>query len=833
MSLMKNFSFGKKKGAHDQDTAPAGSPNEQHVDYDDGLIEEINESVAGSLSHNLDHVTPPDDQAHHDIYPSEASGESIGASSTDMSADSIATSHQEEVLDAGQPKTMGIGEKMRAMFSGKKEPFMDEPVIESDPLNLDSSAVERQKARTAEIINAIGAEPRALPLIGKMKAKSQYKLALTLMTVALMSAGYLSITSLLSQSELKGRSNNMIKAQLATQSLTLTAQNLVIRSESSAAGVLSGVRNSLKEANEQISKDTANQHAAMVNKLINESIFPVIDRALKIGSEIGAITRQVGVLERNTSESYRSADQLVSYLQATSSSKLAIAAANDMRVRSERMRTNGIKMLTANALTLAPLGEFAADHAETNKVIAELLADEAGMDETAKKLLSQISDANASIGSVNIFLQKYATAIVQSRIDVSAMREAVGSISLEGANYVKDIENQSDVYSKSIVYALILLGLGVAFLGLLSLINSRLTKIEAWSTAHKNKNNELDIMEFMGDVYPLENGDLTSSFTRNIGAMEGITGGIRSSVNEAVISLRDAMGMVKDTTGSVMTNVSESVGSSRDLQLSNDRQSKEIEGVMDRVVSLASAIQEVTDNTVLAVQMTSSSKAASDAGALVVGQTNEKMFEIRTNMQDVLKSVKHLGETSHEIGTIVEAIENITDRTQVIAVNASLEAAKAGAAGKGFQVLAGEVNRLAEQSNESLRTIIALVQRIQGETAAAIRVVEDSTNNVVEGAKLSESAKLELTKISTLSVQLQDVMTTIRAQSESQSSSAGEVRESMNRLNTLSSQFQTTVSQVVTGVLQIDASMGTLQSTVSIFTTNKQPDEVQALVEIE
>jgi len=244
--------------------------------------------------------------------------------------------------------------------------------------------------------------------------------------------------------------------------------------------------------------------------------------------------------------------------------------------------------------------------------------------------------------------------------------------------------------------------------------------------------------------------------------------------------------------------------------------------VVGRVADLTTAIDQVTGNTLLAANMTQSAKAASDAGALVVSQTNAKMTEIRTSMQDVLKSVKHLGETSHEIGSIVEAIETITDRTQVIAVNASLEAAKAGAAGQGFQVLAGEVNRLAEQSNEALRTITALVQRIQGETASTIRVVEDSTNSVVDGARLSESANVELTKISQLSENLQGIMKQIREQSEQQSGNAGSVRESMDRLSELSKEFQSSVGRMVTGVQQIDASMGTLQSTVSVFNTEEQ-----------
>ena len=190
-------------------------------------------------------------------------------------------------------------------------------------------------------------------------------------------------------------------------------------------------------------------------------------------------------------------------------------------------------------------------------------------------------------------------------------------------------------------------------------------------------------------------------------------------------------------------------------------------------------------------------------------------------MQEVLKSVKHLGESSHEIGQIVEAIDKITDRTQVLAVNASLEAAKAGAAGQGFQIIAAEVNRLSEQSNEALKSITALVQRIQAETGVTIKVVEESTSNVIEGARLSEIATAKLSDIEKVSDELSALMNEIGVQSQNQTANASVVSSYMDRLSDLSREFQASVISVVDGVQQIDASMGSLKNTVSIFQTDK------------
>lgn len=438
------------------------------------------------------------------------------------------------------------------------------------------------------------------------------------------------------------------------------------------------------------------------------------------------------------------------------------------------------------------------------------------------QLLDELDEAMLLINEVNLFLQDRAVEIIEARASMSSLLIAAESALLSSDSFSSAMSAKSRQALELLYTALALLLVATAGLALIGAVNNRINRIETWATAFKNKSNERDIIDFMSEILPLEMGDLTVSFTNNTSAMEGITGGIRSSVSEAVSSLRAAMATVMSTTHSVINNVNQSVAGSRDLSESNERQAKEIGDVVSRVTELTGAIDQVTGDTNRATEMTEAAKSASDTGARVVSQTNEKMTEIRASMQDVLKSVKHLGETSHEIGTIVEAIETITDRTQVIAVNASLEAAKAGAAGHGFSVLAGEVNRLAEQSNEALRTITALVQRIQGETAATIRVVEDSTNNVVEGARLSEAANVELTKISGLSEMLQQVMQEIHKQSASQSNNAGSVRESMGRLVSLSRDFQASVAQMVQGVESIDVSMGTLQSTVSIFKTDAE-----------
>ena len=719
----------------------------------------------------------------------------------------------------------------------KREPKKDDFVAAGDAADYDdgfayapAAAVptteEQSKPdddeRTKAIFAEIGARPRPLPVLGKMSPKRQYATALTIMAASLAAAGFLSVTALMEQTRLKERVTVGTRTQLATQNIMLTAQNLVVRADPAAYGALGADRNALKEVADLLKLSTSSQSAAITTKIIEEKIYPVIERSLKIGADFATLGRQVSTIQRNTSELYEGAERLASYLASSQGTQLQQMLANDIRVRAERLALSGTRLLGTATTSAESRYAFADDVLALGKALNTLMDPAATSDPYVRTLVGDVSDTLGPIEAASVFMAKYAADITAARADVIGMRDAVGQVSFNAGNYVTQSNAEADALSKQVFLALGIAGIAVAALILLALINSRITRIEAWEAAFKNKSNEKDIIDFMREILPLELGDLTVAFTTNTTAMEGITGGIRSSVNEAVTSLREAMSTVRGTTDSVIDNVNQSVSGSRDLSASNVRQAHEIEEVVARVADLTSAIGQVTGGTIRAAEMTTAAKSASDTGARVVSQTNEKMTEIRANMQDVLKSVKHLGETSHEIGTIVEAIETITDRTQVIAVNASLEAAKAGAAGQGFSVLAGEVNRLAEQSNEALRTITALVQRIQGETAATIRVVEDSTNNVVEGARLSEAANAELSKISGVSEALQKIMTEIRTQSEGQSGNATLVRDSMDRLVSLSRDFQKSVEQMVQGVESIDASMGTLQSTVSIFKTEGQ-----------
>lgn len=771
------------------------------------------------------------DQAAEDAgeYSAEKNGETIEGS-TDLLADSIIISEVSEHQE-------GDGQLNYDAPSADGDANFDEADDYFGPgMGVDHSAHAISENRRLEIVQEVGERPNALPIIGGMPIKSQYALSIGALVGSLVLvagfAGYGFVASANDQS----RAATGTRLEMLTQRILASAQ-YAVRGEQTGADRLAASRAeaNLQLANLENGKNGVARMAldstpslAETTKVMRTDIFPVVDKIIALAPSLSALQKNSQDLNASMATIFTDSEQLLSIFQSNGSSKIYASAAEHVRMLAERVRRNGSSLLTSSSIGIEALSEYVADVQNLRKTVDILVKGDPTIgltpvsDPQSMAILKSLSENSTGLFRVAKFIEENAPGIVSARQSLSQLVVSTE----DGLKYSGDFRKEMQAASTSefkLVYVSILFILGaLGSLLLLGLVNSRTARIEAWEGAFQNKKNEKDIIDFMEAILPLELGDLTARFNADMGAMEGITGSIRSSVNEAVISLHDAVNTVQLTADGVTEVVTTSVRSSFQLQDSNVRQATEIDDVVNRVATLTEAIGSVTEKTIAAADVTTDARKASTEGAEVVTQTNEKMAQIRTNMQDVLKSVKHLGETSHEIGTIVEAIESITDRTQVLAVNASLEAANAGAAGKGFQVIAGEVSRLSEQSNEALKTITALVQRIQGETGLTIKTVEESTNNVVEGARLSEIATDKLSTIEKLSSNLYTLMTEIRAQTESQTVNASEVTQSMDRLAVLSKEFQISVADVVAGVEQIDASMGTLKNTVQTFTTDEQ-----------
>ena len=293
-----------------------------------------------------------------------------------------------------------------------------------------------------------------------------------------------------------------------------------------------------------------------------------------------------------------------------------------------------------------------------------------------------------------------------------------------------------------------------------------------------NDANQAAILRLMNELQNLADGDLTQEAT----VTEDITGAIADSVNYTVEELRLLVGSVQKTASQVVDTTTQVDNTSAQLLAISTEQLREIRATGQAILDMAQRITEVSAQAQSSAEVANQSLLSAEQGQKAVQDTIGGMNAIRDQMQETSKRIKRLGESSQEIGEITELISDITEQTNVLALNAAIQAASAGEAGRGFSVVAEEVQRLAERSGEATRQIATLVRTIQTDTQDTVAAMERATLGVVEGARLSDSAGAALAEIHSVSRRLAQLIDEISKTTQHEASLANEVADDIQHI---------------------------------------------------
>ena len=441
---------------------------------------------------------------------------------------------------------------------------------------------------------------------------------------------------------------------------------------------------------------------------------------------------------------------------------------------------------------------------------ADALRQSGGRGDEARATLAEISKRAAKIDTgIN--------AVVSNAPRLPAAKQAARTISAEGEPLYADttkllgeFEGSGKTHVVTLWAAIVFGALALACLVLLGILAREDARGRASESEGENKRNQEAILRLLNEMGNLADGDLTVQAS----VTEDVTGAIADSINFTIEELRTLVKGINSATDQVTKATQETQAISNRLFEASQRQSKEIQQASASVLTMAQSISEVAQNAAQSAKVAQVQLSAAEKGGSAVQNQIAGMNEIRTQIQETSKRIKRLGESSLEIGEIVELISDITEQTNVLALNAAIQAASAGEAGRGFTVVAEEVQRLAERSGEATKQIEAIVKTIQSDTQDAVAAMDRSTVGVVEGAKLSDAAGQALAEIQRVSRELAELIGRISAQTQTQSASVADVTRGMQ------------------GILKIteETTEGTKQTNVSIGQLTKLAAELRSSV---
>jgi len=488
---------------------------------------------------------------------------------------------------------------------------------------------------------------------------------------------------------------------------------------------------------------------------------------------------------------------------------------------SAAMRINALKLMGS----MQEVNNIVSEAAESEQFVGKMAQANLELEEAfalAESLANLVREEDGpKIERLNELLESIATNVDSLTIQSAIAKKSILSsgeiesqtVALESAVAEYEKRLLSDSFSiplqaaaaSGLLFALVFIVFVVRYISL--------GKSKLLETQQQNKENQDAIMMLMDDLQAISDGDLTQK-TR---VTESITGSVADSINYTIDEVRNLVKRISDAAGNIRTTTESTAGMTNELSSVASEQAREIENATSMVGMVVKSIQDIDESAAKSADVARRALFATEKGGSAVADSVEGMNKIRDQIQDTSKRIKRLGESSQEIGNIIALISGITEQTRVLALNAALQAVQAGDAGRGFAIVAEEVQHLAERSANATTQIAGLVRIIQNDTHDAVAAMEKSTEGVVQGGKLNDEVNNALGEIKQVAHELAGNIESITVSTQMQSDMSRDVTEEMGKLMKVVKKSGAGVTIVSRAVADISNLAETLEGSVKRF----------------
>jgi twitching motility protein PilJ len=671
--------------------------------------------------------------------------------------------------------------------------------------------------------------PFALPILGRYPMQTQFQVLGTIAGLAFaLMLGAIAVDTI-QRGHLSSYTNIASQLQFHTQRLAKAA-GLAARGDVLSFTQLQDSRDEFQRYLDVLNSGgfafNSNLPSARVSEELSSRLTELTKRyqdasnsatgILAAKGDLSALSRNVSLVRTAADELALLTQQLTVTLQQTGTSPLQIIKINRLTFLAERIGRGAAEIFGADIIdpeVTFLLGKDTNDFRDLVKAL-ESGSDTLGISAVTgdnRARVAKLREAfNGFEENVKPILEN-----VQKLVSARQSGRALQQGSEQLLSTVEQLQNGFAAEQRNVplIAALILGILMFATLGLMAylyLINERKRSLES---EQENKKNQEAILRLLNEMGDLADGDLTIRAK----VTEDITGAIADSMNYTIDELRALVTGVNNASTQVSAKSQQAQAVSVQLLDAAEKQSREIQSTTEQVLGVANTLSSVSTNAEESSKVAMRSLAAADKGRLAVQNSISGMNDIREQIQETSKRIKRLGESSQEIGEIVELISDITEQTNVLALNAAIQAASAGEAGRGFSVVAEEVQRLAERSAEATKQIGAIVKTIQADTQDAVAAMDKSTTGVVEGAKLSDAAGQALTEIDSVTKSLASLIQKISSDTQTQAASANKVARNMQDILEINRQTTAGTQQTASSIKELADVASDLKASVSGF----------------